>query len=104
MKYEPNPKHTKPWQPGRKGSLCTKKQQAQAQALLDGSTLDGKHRYATDGSQAFAAESHAPDRWHGWPVGWAEVPEAIRRQWIRDRLIQRSTLRKNWPGGRNRKV
>jgi hypothetical protein len=74
MRYEPNPKHKAPWQPGLKGSLCPQDLTEDArQQLLEASAPDpngGNARYATDGRRAFCAQSHGDDAWHGYPVGW----------------------------------
>jgi hypothetical protein len=37
LRYEPNPKHKLPWQPGKKGTLCPPWSHKQATALLAGS-------------------------------------------------------------------
>jgi hypothetical protein len=96
MKYEANPKHKEPWQPGRKGTLCPPMQDGRAQHLLEDSILEASVRYATDGEWAFAAQEHAVDRWHGYPVGFVEVPERVRRRWLRDGLVTRAVIRKRW--------
>src|SRR6185295_13046234 len=94
--YESNPKHLAPWQRGRKGSLCTLDDAAQAPQLLGRGILDGKKIYATDGRRAFAGEEHSPGRWHGWPVGWKEVPQRVRHQLQKNCRVKRSDVRKHW--------
>lgn len=37
MRYEPNPKHKYPWQPGKKGSLCPWFSESEIHNLLAGS-------------------------------------------------------------------
>jgi len=97
MVYESNPKHRDPWQPGRKGSLCPVSiTTANAQALLEGSELDGKIRYATWEGRVFEAQEHQPGRWHGYPVGWVEVPEKLRRKWQTDGLVSRRQIDEYW--------
>jgi len=80
---EDSQKHKAPWQPGRKGSLCPADISVdRARQLLQTSILDGKKRYAADKGRAFCARQHdaAKNRWHGYPVGWKEVPSAVRQQ------------------------
>lgn len=96
MVYEGNPKHKNPWQPGRKGSLCPSAMSIQPQKLLEQSILlDGK-RYATCDGQCFCAQEHEPDRWHGYPVGWHEAPEQLRRAWKDEGKIRKNDINKFW--------
>ncbi|MFP4174131.1 MAG: hypothetical protein ACLFV4_14610 [Candidatus Hydrogenedentota bacterium] len=97
MIYEPNPKHKEPWQPGRTGSLCPKS--ANPRTLMKNSVLHKKKRYATDGERAYCAKEHAPEHWHGWPVGWREVPPEIRWQWISAEAVSRGNVKKHWEAG-----
>jgi hypothetical protein len=94
--YGGNSKHQEPWQRGRKGSVCNKETTAQAQALLDASAIDGKQRFATDGERAYKGAEHAPSLWHGWPVGWKEVPDALRHRWLREGRVKRGSLAHYW--------
>lgn len=97
MRYEGNQKHRDPWQPGRKGSLCPNDlNQQTAQQLLDNSVPDGDKRYAIYAGRAYCAQQHDADRWHGYPIGWVEVPERIRRNWQTEKLVQRRDVRKHW--------
>jgi len=97
MQYEPNPKHKEPWQHGRKGSLCPPDLDALARdALLEGSVQHGSKRYATDGERAFEAQEHQPGAWHGYPVGWKEVPESLRRVWRDEGRVKRQAIRRHW--------
>lgn len=96
-KYEGISKHKHPWQPGRRGSLCPKEIPCQqAQDLLLTSVLVGAARFATHGGQAFCAREHHPGVWHGYPVGWREVPPKVRIEWIRAGLISRRQVKDNW--------
>lgn len=97
VRYESNPKHKEPWQRGRKGALCPKNiDQATARRLLSGSELvDGK-RYAVDDGRAYCAQEHRTDVWHGYPVGWAEVPESLRREWRKVGRMKRKDVRDHW--------
>jgi hypothetical protein len=96
--YEASPKHKAPWVPGAHGSLCPS---VDAQTLLDRSEISkgrGKKRYATDGEQAFCAQEHSQGRWHGYPVGWREVPEYLRRKWLTAGTVSRHAVAKGWEG------
>ena len=97
--YEGNPKHKAPWQPGRKGSLCpTDVTLERARELLRSSVLQGKKRYAVDGGRAFCAHEHNPtkNRWHGFPVGWKDVPTAVRRQFLEGKQVTARDIKRNW--------
>ena len=101
MIYESNPKHSQPWQRGARGSLCPRGiRRADAQQLLDESVPDAgsDKRYATDGAFAYCAQLHLPDRWHGYPVTWGDVPLAIRRQWMNAGKVTRRIIKRNWSG------
>jgi len=80
--YEGSPKHKEPSQPGARGSLCPREiTPAEALRLLHTSLRHGEKRFAiASGGRPFAAKQHQPGRWHGWPIGWMEVPDAIRPQ------------------------
>ncbi|MBF0582747.1 MAG: hypothetical protein HQL80_00785 [Magnetococcales bacterium] len=97
LKYIPNPKHKEPWQRGRKGALCPSWSHSIAQILLEESVEDPtsshKARYATRCGLAFKAHPDGQGGWHGFPVGWNEVPDKIRNQWLKDKKIQRRDLR-----------
>ena len=103
MRYEPNDKHKKPWQPGRKGSLCsavghdiTEEERSDLLNKSDPDPLGSDKRYATDGRHAFCAQSHGPDVFHGYPVGWKEVPEQLRNAWIAAGRLRRNSIRRYW--------
>jgi hypothetical protein len=84
MNYESNPKHSRPWQRGRKGTLCPTDLDPTPQALLDESTPDPSNpdvRWATDGTHAYVARRTLRDIWHGYPVQFATVPAAVLRAW-----------------------
>ncbi len=42
------------------------------------------------------AQEHSPSRWHGYPVGWVEVPSKLARQWIRDGALTNHDRKKYW--------
>src|ERR1700736_2407885 len=80
LKYESNPKHRDPWQPGKKGSLCEPEVRSFAEQLLKESVLYGDKRYAVYKGKAYCAQQHGPNLWHGYPVGWQEVPSKLALQ------------------------
>jgi hypothetical protein len=97
--YEGNPKHKTPWQPGRKGSLCPPDvSTARARELLHSSIVEGKKRYAVDQGRAFCAQQHdlAKNRWHGYPIGWREVPASVRRQLRESGAATSRDLKRYW--------
>jgi hypothetical protein len=98
MVYEGNPKHKHPWQRGRKGTLCPKSMSIQPQQLLEQSVLDtdGKRYAAWQGRCYCAQEDSEPNHWHGYPVGWREVPEKLWRAWKNEGKIQKSDISKHW--------
>lgn len=99
MQYEPSDKHKTPWQRGKRGSLCPRSVDvADAQTMLDSSLLEGKKRYASDGSRAYCAQEHIADRWHGYPVGWEEVPPKIRAELVERDGVSRRDIRRYWRG------
>jgi len=97
--YEGNPKHKAPWQPGRKGSLCPPDLSLEAaRKLLLSSIVEGKRRYAVDNGRAFCAQQHdaVKNRWHGYPVGWREVPAGVRKQFMASGAVAARDLRQHW--------
>ncbi|MGH3870516.1 MAG: hypothetical protein ACRDSR_03210 [Pseudonocardiaceae bacterium] len=92
LTYEPNPKHKPIPIPGRHGSICPSG--ANGARLLSQSDLVGKKRYATDGKNAYCAQQHAPGKWHGYPVGWEEVPPRLVAQWVAAEKVQRQEIRR----------
>jgi hypothetical protein len=94
--YGGNAKHQEPWQRGRKGSLCSKRDLQQAQELLDASVLVGKKRWATDGERAFSGKQDGHGKWHGYPVGWLEVPTEIRNEWQDAGRVKRRSITQHW--------
>ena len=99
LRYEPNPKHKEPWQPGRKGSLCPPVAELSLQdaaRMLKVSVKWGEKRYAHHDGRAYAAQEHEPGRWHGYPVGWVEVPTDVRNQWLKSDAIKKRHLSRYW--------
>ena len=97
MRYESNPKHSDPWQRGRRGARCPPDiDAAQAQRLLSTSESDGNKPYAVFEGRAFCAQQHACGVWHGYPIGWVAVPVGIRMQWLRAGDVHRREIRLNW--------
>ncbi len=99
MRYEPNDKHKHPWQQGRRGSLCPREINLdEAQRLLEASVPDRKKRYATDGTRAYCAQMHFDDCWHGYPVGWEEVPPRVRAALVEKYAVDQRSVRHYWHG------
>jgi hypothetical protein len=100
LRYEPNPKHKEPWQSGRKGTLCPHERELVPFDMLVDSILDGDKRYAVCNGVAFAAQCHrvadGKEFWHGYPEAWVNVPESIRRQWIKENKVTRRMVSKYW--------
>lgn len=94
--YESNPKHSEPWQVGKKGSLCDAEIRPLALELLQGSVLWEDKRYAVHEGRAYCAQQHLPDRWHGFPVGWVEVPPKLVRDWIKEGRLRNHDRKKYW--------
>jgi hypothetical protein len=96
MQYEGNPKHKEPWQRGRRGSLCPKDiDLKRAQTLLDQSEAFGRKRFAAFEGSAYCAMEHREGRWHGYPVGWSEVPPAVRSLMIEKGKVTRREIKQN---------
>ena len=38
------------------------------------------------------------DAWHGYPVGWKEVPENLRRKWRKANLLRKKDIKDHWDG------
>ncbi len=96
MRYESNPKHSEPWQRGRRGTLCPPDVRPLAQELLDASVLVGSKRYATHRGMAYCAQGNQADVWHGYPIGWKYVPYELRRDWRRNREVTGRDIRRHW--------
>lgn len=94
--YESNPKHREPWQAGKRGSLCPPAVRPIAESLLQGSTLWEGKRYAVHDGKAYCAQEHRPNRWHGYPVGWVEVPPKLVRQWVKDGHLTKRDRGRFW--------
>ena len=97
--YVPNPKHREPWQRGRRGSLCPKEiSPAQAQQLLDQSVPDGEKRYAVHEGRPYCGQSDGAGGWHGYPVGWKEVPSKLRTRWQNEQRVRKRDIDRYWDG------
>ena len=94
--HDSNPKHKQSWQRGRRGSLCPAGLHAKAQTLLLESVKVGKKRYAVHEGKAYCAQQHGKDLWHGYPVGWMDLPQSSRNQWISQNRLKRREVRKHW--------
>jgi hypothetical protein len=98
VEYESNPKHSEPWQAGRKGSLCPKEVKPLAAQLLEKSEQVGKQRFAFHAGRAYCAREHREGVWHGFPVGWMEVPAQLRNKWKRDGSVSKREIDRYWEG------
>lgn len=96
LRYATNRKHSDPWQRGRRGSLCPKEVRPFACHLLNVSETDGAKRYAVHEGKAYCAQEDRRGTWHGYPVGWVDVPERLRRKWTADGKVTRRQIRLNW--------
>jgi hypothetical protein len=96
MRYERNPKHKEPWQPGRKGAICPSWSHSHVQQLLESSIQVGKKRFATLNQLPFAAQEHGKNVWHGYPVSWSEVPYTVRKSFVDAGLVKKSSIRSYW--------
>lgn len=99
--YEGNPKHKAPCQPGRKGSLCPSDISVErARELLQSSVEEGNMRFAADKGRAFCARIHdaTKNRWHGYPVGWKEVPFSVRTRLLKAGAVQAREIKRYWEG------
>ena len=94
MVYESNPKHSEPWQPGKKGGICEQAVRPLAAALLAASELDGNKRFAVYDGMAYCAQEQRPGVWHGYPVGWIDVPDHIKKKWKHAQLVTKGQLKK----------
>jgi hypothetical protein len=96
VEYQSNPKHSEPWQAGRKGSLCPKEVKPLASELLEKSELFGKKRFTFHNGRPYCAQQHGEDVWHGYPVGWKEVPAELRNKWKRAKLVSKKEIDRYW--------
>src|SRR4051812_4103726 len=98
LRYVPNPKHEEPWQRGRRGSLCPREiGRDLAQRLLDGSELLGEKRYAVREGRAYCAQQDGAGGWHGYPVGWKEVPSKLRTRWEKkEKRVKKRDIDRYW--------
>lgn len=64
--------------------------------LLTESVEYNGSRWAVRDGRAYKAHQHAKNRWHGWPVGWVEVPATLRIRWQRENLIRKQHLKRYW--------
>jgi hypothetical protein len=95
MDYKSNPKHSEPWQRGKKGSLCDAEVRPLAPRLLEGSVLVGDKRYAVHDGKAYCGQE-AENVWHGYPVGWVEVPPKLILQWRKEGKLAKRDVKRYW--------
>jgi len=60
--------------------------------------LEGRKRYGADKGRAFCAQQHdvAKDRWHGYPIGWRDVPAAVRHQLMKAEVVTARDIKRFW--------
>jgi len=94
----PNAKHKEPWQRGRRGSICPREiGRDLSQRLLEGSELVGAKRYTVHDGRAYCAQQDGAGGWHGYPVGWKEVPAKLRTKWEKkDKLVKKRDIDRCW--------
>ena len=63
---------------------------------LAGSDPEGGKRYAAHAGRAYCAQHDGHNVWHGYPIGWKEVPEKLRRKWLKEGRMQKRDIRKHW--------
>jgi len=95
--YDPSPKHKswlRPYDPD--ATQCPAWSHSRALALLNESLteLGDDRRFATERGMAFAARVTRNDVWHGYPVPWAEVPEAVREQFVTGGKVTRRQIKR----------
>ena len=45
---------------------------------------------------AYRAQQHGTEVWHGYPVGWVEVPESLRNKWRAEGRVQKKDIGEHW--------
>lgn len=96
LAYESNSKHSEPWQPGRKGSICDMEVRLHALTLLQESELEGDKRFAVFNGRPYCAQEQRTGIWHGYPVGWVEVPPRLHRIWKLQGKVTKRQLKLHW--------
>ncbi len=95
--YQGNRKHKEPWQPGRRGTLCPPDiDLARAQQLLERSVEHGSARYAADDGRGFCARDDHAGHWHGYPVGWQQVPHQVVKELLARNAMTARDVKKHW--------
>ncbi len=95
--YEPSPKHKswlRPYDPD--ATQCPSWSHDHAAGLLKESLTEpgDDRRFATEQGMAFAARVTRSDVWHGYPVPWAEVPEAVRERFVANGQVTRRQIKR----------
>jgi hypothetical protein len=81
--YQESRKHCEPRTAAIKGTRCPLWSKPIAQTLLNQSVAEGDNRYATAQGYAFIGRPTNDGIWHGHPIGWEDVPVAIKDDWQR---------------------
>lgn len=83
--------------PGEKGRCALAWSHQKAAELLATSTeMSPGERYATSGGVAFSGKEHRPGVWHGYPIGWVEVPPKLIKLWQSEQRVSKRQIRDNW--------
>jgi filamentous hemagglutinin len=97
LRYQGNPKHKEPWQPGRRGTLCPPDIiLGRARQLLEASVLQGRVRYSADKGRAMCARPDNAGHWHGYPIGWHYVPHDVIKELLARNAVAPREVRDYW--------
>lgn len=59
--------------------------------------LVGQKRFAVLDGRAFCAQDDGIGGWHGYPVGWKEVPSRLRTRWEkRENRVRKKDIDRFW--------
>ena len=82
------------------GSLCPEDLEEDPQTLLRTGVAIDDDVYNVSGEYALLAHTHAPDKWHGFPIPWSRLPAEAKNKLIEagrlDNVTFRKALRKSW--------
>lgn len=55
----------------------------------------GQRRYATKSGIAFEAKPSNDGFWHGYPIPWESVPDAVVDHWLSNQLVTNREIKKH---------